>query len=90
VIDDLLEEDTDYLCGSEISLADATIFPTMVFAKHMLPKFGYSDPLPAKLDAWFEGVQGKDAVFKKVFDEVRTLLKQHSHAPHMFTNRFEI
>jgi glutathione S-transferase len=70
VLDDLLTEDDAYLCGSEISLADATIFPTMVFAKHMLPKFGFVDALPSKIDVWFENVQQNDAVFKKVFDEV--------------------
>lgn len=28
-----------FLCGSEISLADATLFPTMVFCDFMLPQF---------------------------------------------------
>lgn len=73
VIDDLLDEGSAYLCGSEISLADATLFPTMVFAKHMFPKFGYADALPAKIDAWFESVQKNDPVFKKVFDEVSNI-----------------
>eukprot|EP01031_Cornospumella_fuschlensis_P050843 gene50843-62186_t len=29
----------NYLCGHEISLADATLFPTMVFCYRMLPKY---------------------------------------------------
>lgn len=70
VLDDLLVESDMYLCGSEVSLADATIFPTMVFAKHMFPKFGFPDALPSKLDAWFERVKISDPVFKRVFDEV--------------------
>lgn len=31
-----------YLCGSTLSLADATLFPTLVFVVHMLPKFDES------------------------------------------------
>lgn len=72
VIENLVSGGAPYLCGSEISLADATIFPTMVFAKHMLPKFGFDSALPPKIDAWFEQVQRIDFVFKKVYDEVRT------------------
>jgi glutathione S-transferase len=71
VLNDLLIENSEYLCGSEVSLADATIFPTMVFAKHMLPKFGFPDALPSKIDAWFERVRLNDPVFKRVYDEVR-------------------
>ena len=29
----------DFLCGEDISLADATLFPTMVFCDFMLPQF---------------------------------------------------
>lgn len=29
----------DFLCGGDISLADATLFPTMVFCDFMLPQF---------------------------------------------------
>ena len=71
LMDDLLNENDVYLCGSEVSLADATIFPTMVFAKHMLPKFGFPDALPSKIDAWFERVKLIDPAFKRAFDEVR-------------------
>ena len=46
-----------FLCGSEISLADATLFPTAVFANYMLPQFfnipqsSFFLPVLAK---WFE------------------------------------
>lgn len=70
VIDDMLNEGDDYLCGSDVSLADATIFPTMVFAKHMLPKFGFPNALPSKIDAWFERLKDNDSVFKRVYGEV--------------------
>jgi glutathione S-transferase len=74
VLDDLLmeqQQQQQYLCGSEVSLADATIFPTMVFAKHMLPKFGFPNALPSKIDAWFENLKLSDPVFQRVYDEVR-------------------
>lgn len=74
VLDDLLmeqQQQQQYLCGSEVSLADATIFPTMVFAKHMLPKFGFPSALPSKIDAWFENLKLSDPVFQRVYDEVR-------------------
>lgn len=32
-----------YLCGNEVSLADATLFPSAVFASYMLPKFDNMD-----------------------------------------------
>jgi glutathione S-transferase len=70
VIEDLVEGGTAYICGPEVSLADATLYPTMVFAKHMMPKFGFERALPPKIDAWFEGVRSSDEVFQKVFDEV--------------------
>jgi glutathione S-transferase len=70
IIDEMLNDGDDYLCGPDVSLADATIFPTMVFAKHMLPKFGFRDALPSKIDSWFERLKENDSVFKRVYDEV--------------------
>mmetsp|Transcript_27650 Transcript_27650/g.90067 ORF Transcript_27650/g.90067 Transcript_27650/m.90067 type:complete len:116 (+) Transcript_27650:416-763(+) len=34
-----IDEEGPYLTGKELSLADATIFPTVIFIEHMLPKF---------------------------------------------------
>ncbi|KAL9191594.1 hypothetical protein ACHAXT_001300 [Thalassiosira profunda] len=63
-----------YLCGEEISLADATLFPSLVFANFMLPKFDDASnpqpPLPPKLARWFENVRAKDEVFAKVYEEI--------------------
>ena len=74
VIDDLIDADRDgiYLCGSEVSLADATLFPTMTFARHMLPKFGIpeTDALPPKIKSWYSQLLAGDDVFNKVHDEV--------------------
>lgn len=69
VIENLIEPGP-YLLGDQVSLADATIFPTMVFAAHMLPKFDITPPLPPKLDQWFHSVRQNDAAFGKVFDEI--------------------
>jgi diadenosine tetraphosphate (Ap4A) HIT family hydrolase/glutathione S-transferase len=71
VIDDLIEPaDGMYLCGDEISLADATVFPSVIFAVYCLPKFDISPPLPPKLQKWFDDVKEKDPVLKRVYDEV--------------------
>lgn len=76
IIDDVLPSDNDgpYLFGAEVSLADATLFPTMVFAKFMLPKFlnvaENDEVLPSKINSWFNNVVEKDGVFEKVRDEV--------------------
>lgn len=73
VIDDLIDESKDgiYLCGSDVSLADATLFPTMIFVKEVSPKFGVEDALPPKIAKWYEEVREKDADFTKVYEEVK-------------------
>jgi diadenosine tetraphosphate (Ap4A) HIT family hydrolase/glutathione S-transferase len=71
VIADLIDPSTGmYLCGEEISLADATLFPSAVFAQHMFPKFDITPALPPKLEKWFNEVREKDPVMKKVYDEL--------------------
>lgn len=74
VIDDLIDGNKDgiYLFGSEVSLADATLFPTMTFARHMLPKFGVPaiEALPAKIAQWYTQVMAGDEHFRKVHEEV--------------------
>jgi diadenosine tetraphosphate (Ap4A) HIT family hydrolase/glutathione S-transferase len=71
VVEDLYDPSQGmYLCGPEVSLADATIFPSAVFANHMLPKFGIFPALPPKLSKWFSELKEKDSAFKKVHDEI--------------------
>lgn len=76
ILDNLIDHDDDdmYLCGAEISLADATIFPSAVFAAHMLPKFGISPALPPKIKAWFDRLRSQDMVFGKVYNEIQGAL----------------
>jgi len=82
IIDGAIEEggETDglYLCGREVSLADATLFPTMVFVKYMLPKFDVpeNEALPPKIGAWFDAVKEGDPDFARVYDEVHGALEQ--------------
>lgn len=69
----LAEPDGPYLTGPDFSLADATLFPTAVFAHHMLPKFeGAGGAAPAtasspaewfgpKLTSWWEHMTTRDA-----------------------------
>lgn len=78
VINDLIESTDDgiYLCGKEVSLADATLFPSIVFARYMLPKFDVpvDEALPPKINSWFEDLCKHDADFKKVHDEVSVIV----------------
>jgi histidine triad (HIT) family protein len=72
IIDDMIDNNRDgiYLRGKDVSLADVTLFPTMVFAKYMLPKFGEKEPLPPKINAWFDNMVAQDLDFRRVHDEV--------------------
>jgi len=73
VINDLIADERDglYLCGKEVSLADATLFPSCVFANYMLPKFeDIETPLPSKIEKWFNDVKTNDPSFAKVNDEI--------------------
>jgi glutathione S-transferase len=77
----------DYLCGNEISLADATLFPTMVFIVFMLPQFfniPQDDFLGENLKKWwfFLSTNVKETVeVKKEIEEVLKIWKNN--------NRFE-
>jgi glutathione S-transferase len=66
-----------YLCGSEISLADATIFPTMVFCQFMLPRFfDVHSPVPGSLlHDWFERLSSSDSSANQVKEEIETALR---------------
>lgn len=84
VIDDIIDESRGgmYLCGYEVSLADATLFPTMIFAKYMLPKFGVpvDEALPPKIGKWYDSVLRADPDFAKVHEEILgSLLKWDSN-----------
>lgn len=71
VIEDLLgDSSSTYLCGDEISLADATLFPTAIFIDHMLPKFDIMPALPPKLATWYNRLKTEDPACRKVFAEV--------------------
>lgn len=70
VIDDLVSDDGLYLTGDYVSLADATIFPTLVLAKFLLPKFGRSGNLPTKLEKYYNSVLAADSDFNKVYEEL--------------------
>jgi diadenosine tetraphosphate (Ap4A) HIT family hydrolase/glutathione S-transferase len=59
-----------YLFGSEVSLADAALFPSAVFARHMLPKFDAQATLPPTIEAWYQNVLSNDEAFRRVHDEI--------------------
>eukprot|EP00522_Entomoneis_paludosa_P013132 CAMPEP_0172452528 /NCGR_PEP_ID=MMETSP1065-20121228/10159_1 /TAXON_ID=265537 /ORGANISM="Amphiprora paludosa, Strain CCMP125" /LENGTH=372 /DNA_ID=CAMNT_0013204595 /DNA_START=324 /DNA_END=1442 /DNA_ORIENTATION=+ len=72
VIEDQIDEQNDgiYLCGAEVSLADATLFPTCVSVSYIMPKFDVNPPLPPKMTRWFNTVRAQDPAFTKVYDEM--------------------
>lgn len=62
-----------FLCGNEISLADATLYPTMVFCKFMLPQFfGWKDEeiLGPKLESWYNFMTTQVPVAMEVCEEM--------------------
>ncbi|KAL3822779.1 hypothetical protein ACHAXA_005944 [Cyclostephanos tholiformis] len=69
-----------YLCGGgEVSLADATLFPSCVFASYMLPKFDEDPtrpmpPLPPRLTGWFDDLRSNDEAFSRVYREIMDTL----------------
>lgn len=82
-------EGLSYLCGSEVSLADATLFPTMVFAEMMLPKFGKDEALPPNIRRWYDNVRAKDSDFAKIYDEVKYVMSSLSFfSPVSATSKF--
>lgn len=76
IIESMISGNSLYLCGIEISLADATLFPSLVFATHMLPKFDYEQAIPPKLMKWFENLRQNDDVFQKIYQEIQDALNQ--------------
>jgi glutathione S-transferase len=75
VLEDLLVDHGLYLCGDDVSLADATIFPTLVFLSHMLPKFDIVPALPTKLGQYYDEVTSQDTDFAKVRKEIMDALQ---------------
>jgi hypothetical protein len=75
IVDSNVDAAGPYLAGADLSLADATLFPTLVFVFYMLPKFVESwdaeRVVGAKLLKWFEWIKNADSVFARVFEEMQ-------------------
>jgi diadenosine tetraphosphate (Ap4A) HIT family hydrolase len=72
LLETFMSNDGMYLCGDVVSYADACIFPSCVFAEHMLPKFNLQ--VPSKLQSWFDTLRRNDPAFTKVYDEMKEAL----------------
>jgi len=72
VMEGLVSESGPYLTGAELSLADATVFPTCIFFAFMLPKFGYETDafFGPKLKRWWEHMTTSEAVAMRIHAEV--------------------
>ena len=73
--DDSKKNHIMYLCGKEISLADATLFPSLVFCEHMFPKFECQPQIPSKLLAWYQRLKVKDDACRTVYQEMQQALQ---------------
>ena len=73
IIDNLIAADNagPYLLGAQVALADATLFPSLVFAVHMLPKFDVNPPLPPNLSRYYQQVTASDFDFARVQQEIQ-------------------
>ena len=72
-----LKSSTGYLCGPEISLADAALFPTAVFINFMLPEFfgiPTSTAFKSPLKRWWDFMVTKDAAAIDVKAEMELAL----------------
>ena len=73
LVSKLMDDTGPYMCGNEVSLADATVFPSIVFATVMFPKFEFGaerQPIPKNIEDWFQRMIDSDSAFQKVYNEV--------------------
>lgn len=73
ILETLIDDDNPgpYLLGPEPTHADVALFPTLVFAERMLPKFDKPFQLGPKLAAWWKYMtSGADPVAAKVHGEI--------------------
>jgi glutathione S-transferase len=67
-----------YLCGDEISLADASLFPTSIFFMTILPqvfKLDVKDFFGPRLLSWYEYMLRNNEAAKYVYDEMLPALE---------------
>ena len=78
VLDSNADASGPYIAGSELSLADATVFPTLVFVTFMLPKFvddwDAERVVGKRLMTWFQWIREHDEVFARVWKEISEAL----------------
>ena len=68
-----------YLTGDDIALADATLFPTVVFAFWMIPRFFNNFDIPGggyRIKAWFTYMAEEVLAAKRVKEEIECALEQ--------------
>lgn len=64
-----------YLCGDSISLADATLFPTMIFFQFMLPRF-FDVTVPGRmLNEWHRRIISNDEAAFEIKEEIEGSLR---------------
>ncbi|CAM9425265.1 unnamed protein product, partial [Sphacelaria rigidula] len=76
-LEDLASAEGPFLAGGSVSLADATVWPTMIFIRFMMPKFGKAEAefLGPRLLAWCQYME-QHPVGKRVKDEIKEALEK--------------
>ena len=67
-----------FLCGNDVSLADVTLFPTVIFCVFMLPQFfnwEKNDFLGPRLQKWFSYLSNNVPEFKQTKEEMLVALE---------------
>jgi len=62
-----------FVCGAEVTTADAALAPTFEFMVRILPRhFGWADVFAGRpaLRAWWGGLRARDAAMARILDEV--------------------
>lgn len=69
-LENLASAEGPFLAGGDVSLADATVWPTMIFIRFMMPKFGKAEAefLGPRLLAWCQYMEQHPVGKRCVFD----------------------
>lgn len=73
------KEECNYLCGNKLQLSDCTLYPTLVFAKYMLPQFfdiPKNEILGPNLQKWWCYMTDTNQIAKETKQEIENTLNQ--------------
>ena len=74
ILEELASGEGPFLAGSEVSLADATAWPTVLFFRFMMPKFDKQDFMGPRLTAWCGHMESHPAGKRRAVEPNNPLL----------------